>query len=124
LPGQQFESGALPCLATRGITPHIIDIHTDLCLFRERLDEACRISRVKSDQLCRTIGLGGRRAVDFELFGLKAIDVYRLAQIGDIRPVRRLAARAVECHGVVEMPEDQIERYRNSDIGTNAIDEV
>jgi hypothetical protein len=35
------------------------------------------------DSVCRDIGLGGRRAANFLLLGLKAIDLYRLAQIAD-----------------------------------------
>ena len=35
------------------------------------------------DQLCASIGLGGRRRVDLAFSGLKALDVYRLAQIAD-----------------------------------------
>jgi hypothetical protein len=34
-------------------------------------------------QLCRSVGSAGRREVGFELFGLKAIDINRLAQIAD-----------------------------------------
>ena len=34
-------------------------------------------------QCARSVGLGGRRLIDFEVFGLKALDVYRLAQIAD-----------------------------------------
>ncbi len=41
------------------------------------------------DSLCRSIGLGGRRAADFLLFGLKAIDLYRLTQIADRLDVSR-----------------------------------
>jgi hypothetical protein len=29
------------------------------------------------------VGIGGRRAVDFDLFGLKALDIHRLIQISD-----------------------------------------
>jgi transcriptional regulator with XRE-family HTH domain len=35
------------------------------------------------DALCRSIGIGGRRAVDLRLIGLKALDLYRVCQIAD-----------------------------------------
>jgi hypothetical protein len=56
---------------------------TDYSGFGERLAEACRIRKTTPSQVARSIGLGGRRAVDLELFGLKAIDLYRLSQIAD-----------------------------------------
>ena len=34
-------------------------------------------------QCARSIGLGGRRIVDLETFGLQALNVYRLTQIAD-----------------------------------------
>ena len=33
--------------------------------------------------VCRSIGLGGRRALDFHSIGLRALDLYRVAQIAD-----------------------------------------
>jgi hypothetical protein len=52
-------------------------------VFRERLAEACRARNLKSDQLCRSIGLGARRVIDLERSGLKVLEIYRLAQIAD-----------------------------------------
>jgi len=56
---------------------------TNLSLFRERLAEACRIRGTKPDAVCRSIGLGSRRRVDLAYSGLKALDIYRLAQVAD-----------------------------------------
>jgi hypothetical protein len=58
-------------------------MQSDFSVFRERLAEACRARNMTNEGLCRSLGLGGRRAVDFHIFGLKSIDVYRLAQIAD-----------------------------------------
>jgi len=56
---------------------------TDFSLFRERLAEACRIRGVTHDAVCRSIGMGGRRALDLHLCGLRALDLYRVCQIAD-----------------------------------------
>jgi hypothetical protein len=58
-------------------------MRTDFSVFRDRLIEACCARNMTRDSLCRDIGVGGRRAADFLLLGLKAIDLYRLAQIAD-----------------------------------------
>jgi hypothetical protein len=58
-------------------------MRTDFNVFRDRLAEACRARNMTRDSVCRDIGLGGRRAANFLLLGLKAIDLYRLAQIAD-----------------------------------------
>ncbi len=58
-------------------------MQTDFSVFRERLHEACRVRNMTYDRLCSSIGIGGRRAVDLDFAGLKALDVYRLAQIAD-----------------------------------------
>jgi hypothetical protein len=58
-------------------------MRTDFSVFPGRLAEACRVRNVTRDSLCRSIGLGRRRAADFLLFGLKAINLYRLTQIAD-----------------------------------------
>jgi transcriptional regulator with XRE-family HTH domain len=58
-------------------------MQSDFSLFRDRLAEACHMRDMTEHQLCRSIGLTGRTEVDFELFGLKAIDINRLAQIAD-----------------------------------------
>jgi hypothetical protein len=56
---------------------------SDFGLFRERLAHACRVRSLTHDQLCASIGLGGRRKVDLAFSGLKVLDIYRLAQIAD-----------------------------------------
>ena len=56
---------------------------TDFSVFRERLAEACRIRGTTSDAVCRSIGMGGRRALDVHLLGLRALDLYRVCQIAD-----------------------------------------
>jgi transcriptional regulator with XRE-family HTH domain len=58
-------------------------MRTDFSVFRDRLAEACRARNMTRDTLCRDIGLGGRRAADFLILGLKAIDFNRLTQIAD-----------------------------------------
>ena len=44
------------------------------CVFRDRLAEACRVRNMTGSALCRSIGLGGRRQVDFHIQGAKALD--------------------------------------------------
>ena len=56
---------------------------SDFSLFRERLAHACRARNVTPDRLAASIGLGGRRRVDLATAGIKALDIYRLAQIAD-----------------------------------------
>ena len=58
-------------------------METNFFIFRERLAIACRLRGITYDQLCSSIGLGGRRTVDLEHAGLRALDIYRLAQIAD-----------------------------------------
>ena len=58
-------------------------MRSNFSVFRERLAEACRLREMTHDKLCSSIGLGGRRAVDLGYSGLKALDIYRLAQIAD-----------------------------------------
>ncbi len=58
-------------------------MQTDFTLFGDRLAEACRARNMTAEELCRVIGFGGRRAVELHFLGLKAIDVYSLAQIAD-----------------------------------------
>ena len=62
---------------------HIPSMETNFFIFRERLAIACRLRGITYDQLCSSIGLGGRRTVDLEHAGLRALDIYRLAQIAD-----------------------------------------
>jgi hypothetical protein len=54
---------------------------TDFRVFRERLAHACRVRNLAHDRLCRSIGLGGRRVIDLEFSGLKALDIERLSQM-------------------------------------------
>jgi hypothetical protein len=58
-------------------------MRTDFSVFRDRLAEACRARNMTRDTLSRDIGLGGRRAADFLILRLKAIDFNRLTQIAD-----------------------------------------
>ena len=58
-------------------------METNFFIFRERLAIACRLRGITYDQLCSSIGLGGRRNVDLEYAGSRALDIYRLAQIAD-----------------------------------------
>src|SRR5271165_7021125 len=62
---------------------HFPIMHSDFRLFRERLAHACRARSMTHDQLCASIGLGSRRRVDLAFSGLKALDIYRLAQVAD-----------------------------------------
>ena len=62
---------------------NIVSVETNFFIFRERLAIACRLRGITYDQLCSSIGLGGRRIVDLEHAGLRALDIYRLAQIAD-----------------------------------------
>jgi len=62
-------------------------MQTDFSVFRERLAEARLARNMTWDRLCRDIGLGGRRAADFLVIGVKAIDLYRLCQIADVLEV-------------------------------------
>ena len=56
---------------------------TDFSLFRDRLAEACRIRGMTHDAVYRSIGMGGRRALDLQFLGLRALDLYRVCQIAD-----------------------------------------
>ena len=62
---------------------HVSVMPTDFSLFRERMAEACRIRGMTHDAVCRSIGMGGRRTVDLDFAGLRALDIYRLTQIAD-----------------------------------------
>jgi hypothetical protein len=62
---------------------HVCGMPTDFSLFRDRLAEAYRVRGTTSNAVCRNIGLGRRRSVDLTFSGLKALDIYRLAQIAD-----------------------------------------
>ncbi len=56
---------------------------TDFSVFRERLGEACRVRGMTSDAVCRSIGIGGLRALDVHYSGLRALDLYRVCQLAD-----------------------------------------
>jgi hypothetical protein len=57
---------------------------TNFSLFRDRFAEACRVRGMKPDSVYRSVGIGGRRALDLESVGvLRALDLYRLCQIAD-----------------------------------------
>ena len=70
-------------LAAQPRLTHIRSMETNFFIFRERLAIACRLRGITYDQLCSSIGLGGRCTVDLEHAGLRALDIYRLAQIAD-----------------------------------------
>jgi hypothetical protein len=56
---------------------------TDFSVFRNRFAEACRVRDMKPEAVYRSIGLGGRRTLDFQSIGLRALDLYRVCQIAD-----------------------------------------
>ena len=64
--------------------PHLQDMRTrDFRVFRERLVEVCNLRGTTPDRVARSIGMGARRTIDIEYSGLRALDIYRLAQIAD-----------------------------------------
>ena len=70
-------------LAAPSRLSHILSVETNFFVFRERLAIACRLRGITYEQLCSSIGLAGRRTVDLEHAGVRALDIYRLAQIAD-----------------------------------------
>jgi hypothetical protein len=57
---------------------------TNFSLFRDRFAEACRVRDMKPEAVYRSIGIGGRRALDLQSVGvLRALDLYRVCQIAD-----------------------------------------
>ena len=57
---------------------------TDYSLFRDRFAEACRVRGMKPEAVYRSIGIGGRRALDVQSVGvLRALDLHRVCQIAD-----------------------------------------
>ena len=57
---------------------------TDFAVFRDRFAEACRVRGITQEAVYRSIGLGGRRALDVQSVGvLRALDLYRVCQIAD-----------------------------------------
>jgi hypothetical protein len=43
---------------------------TDFSVFRDRFAEACRIRDMKPEAVYRSIGIGGRRALDLQSVGV------------------------------------------------------
>ena len=57
---------------------------TDFSLFRARFTEACLVRGMKPDAVYRSVGIGGRRALDIQSVGVpRALDLYRVCQIAD-----------------------------------------
>jgi hypothetical protein len=57
---------------------------TDYSVFRDRFAEACSKRGMKPDAVYRSIGIGGRRALDLQTVGvLRALDLHRVCQIAD-----------------------------------------
>jgi transcriptional regulator with XRE-family HTH domain len=79
---------------------------SDFSVFRDRLAEACHMRGMTHENLCSSIGLGGRRTIDILYSGLRALDIERLAQIADRLDVSIdwLLGRT-NVMGVMEMPE-------------------
>jgi hypothetical protein len=71
--GTSFAAAAEIC--TGCIKRHIPRMPTDFRVFYERLAHACRVRNTTHDRLCRSIRLGGRRVIDLEFSGLKALDI-------------------------------------------------
>ena len=51
-------------------------MQSDFSVLHDHLEEACRVRKMNHDRLCSA-------AVDLHFAGLKALDVYRLAEIAD-----------------------------------------
>jgi hypothetical protein len=78
---------------------------TDFSLFRDRFAKACRIRDMKPEAVYRSVGIGGRRALDLQSVGvLRALDLYRVCQIADRLDVSLdwLLGRS----DVMELPQD------------------
>jgi hypothetical protein len=79
---------------------------TDFSVFRNRFAEACLVRGVKPDAVYRSVGIGGRRALDLQSVGvLRALDLYRVCQIADRLDVSLdwLLGRT----DMMEMPKDE-----------------
>jgi hypothetical protein len=73
-----------PSLATLLRFSHLCAMATDFSLFRDRFTEACRVRDMKPEAVYRSVGIGGRRALDLQSVGvLRALDLYRVCQIAD-----------------------------------------
>ena len=65
-------------------TFHFCRVSTNFSLFRARFTEACLARGMKPEAVYRSIGIGGRRALDLESVGvLRALDLHRVCQIAD-----------------------------------------
>jgi hypothetical protein len=53
----------------------------DFSLFQERLEGACRIRHMSVDTLCNSSGLSSYEAGLLGILGIKALDIFELAQI-------------------------------------------
>jgi hypothetical protein len=78
---------------------------TNFNLFRDRFAEACRVRGMTQEAVCRSIGMGGRRTLDFHHLGVRALDLYRVCQIADRLDVSLdwLLGRS----DVMELPKDE-----------------
>jgi hypothetical protein len=56
-------------------------MQTDFSLFQERLQGACRIRDMSVDTLCNSSGLSSYEAGLLNILGIKALDIFELAQI-------------------------------------------
>jgi hypothetical protein len=56
-------------------------MQTDLSLFQERLENACRTRDLTVDTLCNCSGLSSYEAGLLTILGVKALDIFELAQI-------------------------------------------
>jgi hypothetical protein len=66
-----------PSLATLLRFSHLCAMPTDFSVFRNRFAEACLFRGMKPEAVYRSVGIGGRRALDFESVGvLRALDLY------------------------------------------------
>ncbi len=73
-------------------------MQTDFSVFREHLAEICRLRKMTHDPFCAA-------AIDLHLAGVRALDVYRLAQISDQLGVSTdwLLGRS----SIVDLPKDE-----------------
>jgi hypothetical protein len=64
---------------------------------------------MKPEAVFRSIGLGGRRALDLQFAGLRALDLYRVCQIADRLDVSVdwLLGRS----DVMELPKDKASKH-------------
>ena len=83
-------------------------MHTNFSVFRDRLNEACRVRNLSHSGLCKGIGLAPKKAIEIEYYPLKTLDLYRVSQIADQLKVSIdwLLGRT-NVMNVVEMPEPE-----------------